>query len=128
MTFTSLQPGELRKLILWSDRCIGQNNNWRTVGLMQYLILQKCFSSVEQKFLTTGHNFLLCDRDFALIERKKKTVTVYEPMDWVEVIANATSEQKFEVHCMATDNFKDMSIIDIALNKGSFKVTESVWL
>lgn len=64
--------GTDRKLIVWSDRCVGQNNNWRMISLYQYLVTMKYFSSVEQKFLTSGHSFLPCDRDFALIERKKK--------------------------------------------------------
>lgn len=126
--FKPLHPGETRKLILWSDRCIGQNNNWKMVALMQHLIVQNYFSSVEQKFLTTGHSFLPCDRDFALIERQKKSATVYIPMDWVSVIANASSGRRFEVHCMNTEDFKNISVIETSLNKGSFKITENGWL
>lgn len=59
---------------------------------MQHLILNKYFTTVELKFLTTGHCFLPCDRDFALIERKKKSAMVYIPDQWVEVIANASSK------------------------------------
>lgn len=128
LNFKPLNLGETRKLILWSDRCVGQNNNWTMIALMQHLIVQGYFSSVEQKFLTTGHSFLPCDRDFALIERKKKTATVYVPMDWVTVIANASSDRRFEVHCMKTDDFKNINIIKNSLNKGSFKITEYVWL
>ena len=75
--FTPLKPGEARVLIFWSDRCIGQNNNWQMIALMQYLVVGKYFSSVEQKFMTTGHSFLPCDRNFAVIERAKKRAKVY---------------------------------------------------
>lgn len=94
--FTPLKPGEACVLIFWSDRCIGQNNNWRMIALMQHLVVGNYFSSVEQKFTTTGHSFLPCDRDFAVIERAKKGTKVYIPMHWVEVIANA-SPTRFEV-------------------------------
>lgn len=90
--FTPLQGNKKRNLIVWSDRCVGQNYNWKIVALMQHLILNKHFTTVEQKFLTTGHSFLPCDRDSALIERKKKSAMVYKPNQWVEVIANASSK------------------------------------
>lgn len=57
--YEPLKPYETRKLILWSDRCPGQNNNWKMVCLSHYLISLKFFTEVNQKFLTTGHSFLL---------------------------------------------------------------------
>lgn len=91
---------------------------------MQHLILNKYFTTVEHKFLTTGHSFLPCDRDFALIERKKKSAMVYIPDQWVEVIANASSN--FEV--MTTEDFKNLQIVEESLNKGDFKITKHVCL
>ena len=120
--FTPLKPGEARVLIFWSDRCIGQNNNWRMIALMQHLVVGKYFSSIEQKFMTTGHRFLPCDRDFAVIERAKKGAKVYIPMHWVEVIANA-SPSRFEVCAMGTDDFKDLSVVENSLRKGSYTVS-----
>lgn len=70
--FSVLQPGQERKLIVWSDRCIGQNNNWRVLNLYAHLVRSQYFTEINQKFLCSGHSFLPCDRDFALIERKKK--------------------------------------------------------
>lgn len=70
--FTIMQPGEQRKLIIWSDRCVGQNNNWRVLNLYALLVQSRYFSEINQKFLCSGHSFLPCDRDFALIEKKKK--------------------------------------------------------
>lgn len=67
-----LEHGEERKLIIWSDRCVSQNNNWRTLNMYFYLIFCKYFTEINQKFLSTGHSFLPFDRDFALIEKQKK--------------------------------------------------------
>ena len=72
--FVKLQPHEVRTLIIWSDRCVGQNNNWKMIALCHYLIALQYFTEVNQKFLVTGHSFLPCDRDFALIEKIKKNV------------------------------------------------------
>lgn len=74
--YSMLKKGEIRKLIIWSDRCVGQNNNWTIISLCHSL-LTKYFSEINQKFLTSGHSFLPCDRDFALIEKKENITTVY---------------------------------------------------
>ncbi|KAJ8892874.1 hypothetical protein PR048_005455 [Dryococelus australis] len=41
--YTPLREGEERKLVVWSDRCAGQNNNWtmdvNTVSLIDYIKL-----------------------------------------------------------------------------------------
>jgi len=87
-----LGHGEERKLIIWSDRCVGQNNNWRILNMYSYLIFCKYFTEINQKFLSTGHSFLPCDRDFALIEKQKKTAKVLVPSQWKYVIANARFE------------------------------------
>ncbi|KAJ8721016.1 hypothetical protein PYW08_006481 [Mythimna loreyi] len=70
--FKPLEENQERKLIVWSDRCVGQNNNWRILTLYAYLVKQQYFTEVNQKFLCSGHSFLPCDRDFTLIERRKK--------------------------------------------------------
>ncbi|XP_051158212.1 uncharacterized protein LOC127279729 [Leptopilina boulardi] len=67
--YQKLNENEERTLIIWSDRCVGQNNNWTTISLLFYLIHERYFTSAEQKFLVSGHSFLPCDRDFALIQR-----------------------------------------------------------
>lgn len=115
-----------RHLIIWSDRCTGQNNNWKMIALLQHLVMNNYFTTVDQKFLTTGHSFLPCDRDFALIERRKKCSMVYVPSQWVEVITSASN--KFSVYMMSNDDFKDMSIVERSLRTGNFRITHYVWL
>ena len=48
--------------------------------------------------MTSGHSFLPCDREFAVIERKKKSANVFVPTDWVRVIREAKpSNEVFEM-------------------------------
>lgn len=68
--YKKLQPTEERKLVIWSDRCVGQNNNKTVLSLCMFFIRCGYFTEVHQKFLVTGHSFLPCDRDFALEEEK----------------------------------------------------------
>lgn len=125
--FSILKTGETRKLTIWSDRCVGQNNNWRMIALMQHLVVNRYFTTMEQKFMTTGHSFLPCDRDFAMIEKAKKGKMVYIPKQWVEVIANAKTSNRFTVYLMGIDDFKDMDIILKSLVKNNFNITNHVW-
>lgn len=125
--FRTLTIGETRTLVIWSDRCVGQNNNWRMVALMQHLIQNEYFTTVEQKFLTTGHSFLPCDRDFAMIEKAKKGAKVYIPFHWVSVIANAKESNGFEIQVMETDDFKNSDIVLNSLATATFSITQHVW-
>lgn len=52
--FSVLQPGQERKLTIWSDRCVGQNNNFKMVILCTYLTYLGYFTEVNQKFLVSG--------------------------------------------------------------------------
>ncbi|XP_050512608.1 uncharacterized protein LOC126888407 [Diabrotica virgifera virgifera] len=126
--FRPLNSGEIKKLIVWSDRCVGQNNNWRMLSMFRLLIVNRYFTQVEQKFLTNGHSFLPCDRDFLLIERKKKTAMVNVPFDWVVVIANSRPSKPFNVYYMEQKDFKDFSACENYLWKDpKCKITEYRW-
>ncbi|CAH1101838.1 unnamed protein product [Psylliodes chrysocephalus] len=126
--FQPLQTGERRQLIIWSDRCVGQNNNWRMITTLKLLVDLNYFTEVHQKFLSTGHSFLPCDRDFSLIEKKKKTMKVFVPLKWMEVIANARESKPFYVLYMQREDFKNLRDLEKALHRNpKFKLTESLW-
>ncbi|KAJ8896177.1 hypothetical protein PR048_001520 [Dryococelus australis] len=71
---------------------------------------QKYFTTIDQKFLVSGHSFLPCTRYFALIERKNKKSTVYHPKQWLEVIVNAN--MAFSAYYMDKEDFIDLSAIE----------------
>lgn len=127
--FKKLAPSEERSLIVWSDRCVGQNNNWKLIGLYQYFVRSGYFSKVEQKFLCSGHSFLPCDRDFALIERAKKAFSVMVPEEWKYVVADACATRPFEVIEMEQKDFKDLNNIDKFIKRDpNLKITQNMWL
>lgn len=127
--FNVLENGQQRKLILWSDRCVGQNNNWRMITLVQHLILSKYFSQVNQKFLCSGHSFLPCDRSFAQVEKRKKVSKVYVPHQWVDVIKSAQPSKPFTVYEMNRVDFLNFNMLDATLRKDpKLKITDAMWL
>lgn len=127
--YTPLQIGLRRKLIIWSDRCVGHNNNCKILTFLQHLVIWRYFNEVEQKFLCSRHSFLPCDRNFALIERKKKTARVLHPVQWVEIIANARPSKPFFVKVMKQADFRGISELGKQnLRPSAFKITEAMWI
>jgi len=123
--FTPLLLGEKRTLTVWSDRCSGQNNNWLTICIYKLLINQKFFSSVAQKFLSTGHSFMICDQFFALIEKKKTNSKVMVPQDWIQVIIDARPSKPFRIQKMNFNDFLDITeLTQIIPKPPTLKISE----
>ena len=102
-----LAPGQQRSMTFWSDRCVGQVNNWTFVCMMMYLIQEGFYTTVEQKFLCSGHSFLACDSAFALIEKRKGKCNVNTPQDWIPLIQSARPSQPFNVIQMTQADVKE---------------------
>lgn len=127
--YTPLGPGEFRKLTMWSDRCVGQNNNWTMIALFGLMIKNKYFSEINQKFLVSGHSFLPCDRDFAIIEKYKKTQKLHVPKDVKEMIETSKITSKFIVNEMNQIDFYDFGLLLQNLKKQKdLKITEAKWM
>lgn len=126
--FRPLQSGEERKLVVWSDRCVGQNNNWCNINTYMFLIRTKYFTEINQKFLVSGHSFLPCDRDFALIERQRKKAKAMVPSDWKYVIASAKLNKPFSIIELNQGDFKNMTSLCLGTKKGKLKITTAMWL
>jgi hypothetical protein len=107
-----LEEGRERCLVVWSDRCKGQINNWQIPCLLQYLMNQNYFTSVKQRFLTSGHTFLPCDRLFALIEKHRMKASVIVPEDWNTVIRSTRPHEPFEMIYMTQELFYDIKSLE----------------
>ena len=57
---------------------------------------ERVYERIDHKYLERGHTYLENDRDFAQIEKRKKTATVYLPQDWVEVMRDFILTKPFE--------------------------------
>ncbi|GFO13933.1 hypothetical protein PoB_004043800 [Plakobranchus ocellatus] len=98
-------------LIAWSDSCGGQNKNENIISFWYYLVhVKQMFKSIEHKFPIPGHTFLPCDRDFAVIEKKKrKTPAVYNPEGWYSLVEKAKTTNPFQVVRMRRQDFIDIA-------------------
>ena len=75
-----------KNLIVWSDNCGAQNKNRIIVFLFLFLVAHGMFQNIEQKFLVSGHSFLPCDSDFALIEKREAVTKAYVLNDLHKIV------------------------------------------
>lgn len=125
--YAILQPNQQRTLILWSDRCPGQNNNFQMVALSMFLIKSGYFTRIQQKFLVTGHTFLPCDRLFSMIEKRKRVCKAYVPEHWIEIIKSASVSNPFEVHRLTQDHIFNMhKLTEVFRRPATLKITKVI--
>lgn len=106
LSFVNKRNTNKDHLIIWCDNCAGQNKNRMILFLLMFLVANGHFQSIEQKFLITGHSFLQCDRDFGIIEKRKKVMKSYVPEDLKKVITGAkNTSQPFQVLDMTSECF-----------------------
>ena len=91
----------------YSDGCCGQNKNLTIIGFYNEMHQKRVYERIDHKYLERGHTYLDNDRDFAQIEKRKKTATVYLPQDWVEVVRDSNLTKPFETTAMQQEDFLD---------------------
>lgn len=99
---------ETKNVILYSDRCGGQNLNIKiTLMLMKYLSTHITLKTITQKYFVSGHSFNSCDRSFSTIEvAKKEAIDLYTPDNWIDLVKTAkVKEPKFVVTKMERADF-----------------------
>lgn len=122
-------PGvvDKRHVQLWSDNCAGQNKNKVVLFLLIFLASHGLFDSLEYNFLVSGHSFMACDRDFALIEKRKRVTKAHVPRDLHEIVRSAKYNPPFEVIDMETAGFWDFKqAADSLLNTKVLNISKLV--
>lgn len=97
-----------KHLVLWCDNCGGQNKNRILLFTLIFLVANGIFQTIEQKFLVSGHSFMPCDRDFALIEKRKKVSQAFVPLDLHSIVKSARYTPPFNIIDMTTCGFWDL--------------------
>lgn len=116
-----------RKLIIWSDNCAAQNKNRMMIFLLLFLVAQGIFDEVTQKFLMSGHSFLSCDRDFAVIEKRKRRSKPIIPEDLHGVVRSAKHMNPFQVVDMESEGafFDFHEAADNIINTSALKISKA---
>lgn len=112
--FNNFIPNECTELILYSDSCGGQNRSVKTSAMLSHYVEKSDhLKKITQHFFRSGHSYNVCDRKFALIEKKRKKATnIYTPHQWAELIQTAKeTDPKFNVIEMKPSNFVSCGIL-----------------
>lgn len=118
-----------RSITIWCDNCGGQNKNKYILFVLIFLVAYGIYDSIQMKFLTSGHSFMPCDRDFALIEKRKRVMKSFVPDDLVNVIQSARYNPPFEVIEMTKFGFWDIKgPADLFLNTSKLQISKAATL
>ena len=74
-----------KHLVCYSDTCGGQNWNIYMLCLWLHIVHNSAFSYeiIDQKFMVSGHSYLVNDRDFGIIESaKRRSQHIYASRDY----------------------------------------------
>lgn len=116
-------------LIAWSDNCAGQNKNQMLLFLWIYLTAIGVYKEVDHKFLVAGHTFLDCDRDFAVIEKRKRVSMCYIPEDLKKMIETVRDKYPFVVNMMEENDFFNFKeCCDKYLNTKKLNISKLIWI
>ncbi|GBN49994.1 hypothetical protein AVEN_136312-1 [Araneus ventricosus] len=100
-----------RRVILWADNCAGQNKNRMILIVLIYLVAKNFLDEMTIKFFVSGHSFMPCDRDFGLIEKRKRNCKAMVPSDLDDVITSSRPSKPFKVVHMENEDFFDFAAI-----------------
>ncbi|XP_062549745.1 uncharacterized protein LOC134214372 isoform X2 [Armigeres subalbatus] len=115
--FKSL-PANVEEIVMYSDRCAGQNNNRTILFLMAYVIEMMAFEgrkfSLCHKFMTSGHSHMECDTIHSAIERAKKRtqVNIETPRDWSLFISSIKRSTPIVVKDMNQTDILNWIVLD----------------
>lgn len=118
-----------KTLQIWCDNCAGQNKNRMILMVLIYLVAKKYFNTIDLKFLVSGHSYMPCDRDFGIIEKRKKVCPTMVPEEVAAMIREAKHFQPFNVIMMTADDFYDFAKeSDSFLNTTPIKISTLSWI
>lgn len=120
-------PETVTHIDAFSDNCGGQNKNKNIVKFWTYIVQHSYIKSVDHRFLVSGHSFMECDQDFALIEKAKRKLThLFTPDDWIHFVGGVS--RKFIVVKMTDDDFKSVSPMDNYMQSNIIGLSKMQWL
>ena len=95
----------VKRLVIFSDNCSGQNKNINIVLMYLRLVHSNRFTQIEHYFMEPGHSYLPNDRDFGNFELFLKGKEVYTTENYVSLMRKCRSNNPFTVIEMLTEDF-----------------------
>ncbi|KAK4308972.1 hypothetical protein Pmani_019377 [Petrolisthes manimaculis] len=114
--FETYVPNEVRKIIIFSDNCSGQNKNFTLLMFYLTYIHRGRFSDITQVYFQPGHTYMAADSDFGIIEKKMRCHNyIFTPDEHIEIIKKSRksgeSKVPFQVIKMNQEDFRDWDVL-----------------
>ena len=91
-------PENIKKVILYSDSCTGQNRNQFIASSCLHAVTNiDHLESIDHKFLESGHTQMECDSMHSAIEFAKSKTEIFVPSQWDTVILMARRKDPYLV-------------------------------
>lgn len=107
----------VKKLLLWSDSCGGQNRSIKFFLMMIYILRKHpTLESISMRYLQSGHSFLPNDSDFGDVECSLKGAgPLFTDTDYINVMENCRIENKFCVERLHSEDFFSVKQLEEAI-------------
>ena len=133
LKYLKLRASQATHLIAYSYACGGQNRNINVACLWMYLVSNKdCpYTTIDHKFMVSGHSYLPNDRDFGSIETaNRRTQSVYTPENWCTLVETARVRNPFQVERMRCEDFVTLAPVrsEIVYRKKNTLKEKVEWL
>lgn len=104
----------IKKLILWSDSCGGQNRSIKLVLMMMFILQNhKTLESISMRYLLSGHSFLPNDKEFGEAETAlKRKDKLFTDEDYMKTMRECRNKNGFDVKRMSTNNFFSVKCLE----------------
>lgn len=106
-------PQEVKRIILYSDTCGGQNKNSHVCAMFLTAIqINPNLEIIDHKFMVSGHSHMECDVDHSMIEKQKKKLEfpISHPHDWYNLVRSTGKKgKKMSVVEVKNEEFLDFA-------------------
>ena len=109
---TTEVPPTVKRLIIVSDNCPGQNKNYLLILFYMFLTHRRFFEEIVHVFLRPGHTYNSADQTFGNIESNIRLQRqINTPQDYIDIIKSTRERRPFIVTKMEQSDFLDFEIL-----------------
>lgn len=94
-----------------------------------HLVIKGYFHKIDMKFLVSGHSYMPCDRDFWIIEKRKKVTKAFVPSQLGDMVKSARVKNPFKVVQMTEEDFHDIgTVADNFISTTKMNISKASWI
>lgn len=101
-------PTTIKKVILYSDCCGGQNRNKFLANILLHAVKTLDLEEIHFKYLESGHTEMEVDSMHSAIEKMKSNIDIYCPTEWPTIIRMARRNNPYDVKCYTYSDFLNL--------------------